>query len=303
MLSVASLAQQGAPSAARAPQSRGQTIVVSGVLDWLEKSDVSALREGVIEQIEYQVGDRVEAGKPIGYLHRKLAELAVAKAKVAAESTGALKKAEAQRLLQRDKLVMLMNLIARNKANVSPEERKQQEAELAVAEAMEQEAKDNIELAKAELEIAKQTLEEHTIYGPPFTGYITDRMKGPAESVRASEPIVRIGRVDKLRFQGPVPLESISRLSIGDTVEFRVTIGEGDLPIERKRFTGKLKSWSREIPVGTTEVLVLAEIDNPEDPEHPELELMSGMKGEITIFLNTGKPAPVATRTAPNTSR
>jgi multidrug efflux pump subunit AcrA (membrane-fusion protein) len=300
-LSVAAVAQQGAtpPASAQPTRPAGQTIVVGGVLDWLEKSDVSALRDGVIEQIEYQVGDRVEAGKPIGYLHRKLAELSVEKAKVAAESRGALMKAQAQRNLQRDKLAMLFNLIARNKANVSPEERKQQEAELAVAEAMEQEAKDNINLARAELDLAQQTLDEHTIYGPPFTGYVTDRMKGPAESVRASEPVLRIGRTDKLRFHGFIPLGSVSKLSVGDRIEFRVTIDEDDPPIERKRFTGKVKAWSREIPtVGRSEVQVLAEIENPENPEHPDLELLAGMKGELTIFLNTGKPEPVASRTA-----
>ncbi len=96
-LSVATLAQQAAPGARPPARSTGETLVVDGQIDWLEKSDVSALREGVIKTIEFQVGDRVKADEPIGYLHDEAAKLAVAKAEVAATSTGAIKKAEASR--------------------------------------------------------------------------------------------------------------------------------------------------------------------------------------------------------------
>src|SRR5262245_51913563 len=102
-LSLAASAQQ------RTTRSPGETLVVQGNLDWLEKSDVSALREGVIEQIEFRVGDRVEASKPIGNLHKRMAELAVKKAQVAAESRGALAKAEAQQALAKEQLAILTN--------------------------------------------------------------------------------------------------------------------------------------------------------------------------------------------------
>jgi multidrug efflux pump subunit AcrA (membrane-fusion protein) len=92
---VPTLSSAQAPAPAGGARSPGDTIVVVGQIDWLDKSDITALREGVIKQIEYQTGDRVEAGKPIGSLHDESARLAVAKAEVAAKSTGAIERAKA----------------------------------------------------------------------------------------------------------------------------------------------------------------------------------------------------------------
>ena len=60
------------------------------------------------------------------------------------------------------------------------------------------EAKEQRELAKAELDLAKQALEEHTIIAP-FDGIVIKRMKNPGESVRANEAVVQLGNLDKLR--------------------------------------------------------------------------------------------------------
>jgi multidrug efflux pump subunit AcrA (membrane-fusion protein) len=293
-LSLVASAQQ------RATRSPGETLVVQGNLDWLEKSDVSALREGVIEQIEFRVGDRVEAGKPIGYLHKKLAELGLKKAQVAAESKGALRKAEAQQELAKQQLAILTNVRNKDPRNVTMEEMRKAEAELLTAQAMVQEARDNIALAEVEVELNKQALDEHTILAPPFTGYVTLRMKNPNESVRASEPVLQIGRIDKLQFHGYLPYESAARVRIGDAVEFRPTIEEAELPVEQKRFVGKVRALSKEVStVGRTEVQVLAEIDNPEDLQQSGMELLAGMKGEMTITLGSAAPGAVTQRTAP----
>jgi RND family efflux transporter MFP subunit len=302
-LAAAALGQAPAPqpgaSAARPAVAAGQTIVLPGNLDWLEKSDVTALREGVIRQIEFQVGDRIEAGQPIGYLHSKSAELAVKKAEVAANSIGPIKRAESQNSLAKNKLAMLINLRNNNRTNVSPEEMRSAEAELGVSEAMVIEAKENQALAQAELEIAKQILDEHTIKAPPFTGYVTEKMKSPNESVRASDAVLRIGRTDKLRFFGYLPLESASRVRRGDLVEVRPIIDDSDSPIEGKVFRGKVVNTSQEVStVNRTELQVLAEIDNPEDG-NPGLQLKAGMKGEMTIYLTPGAPAVGAAPRAP----
>ena len=58
------------PRAARRPaaadrQSDGQTLVLDELarIDWIEKSDVAALREGVIEKMELQIGMPVKNGR------------------------------------------------------------------------------------------------------------------------------------------------------------------------------------------------------------------------------------------------
>lgn len=300
-VSVASFAQQGGAGRGPRPTASPETLVVLGNMDWMEKSDVTALREGVIEQIEFRVGDRVEAGKPIGNLHQKMAELAVAKAKVAAEGYGAVKKAQAQIEVARQKVVRLKRLQIDKRANVTQEEMLNAEAELSMALASEEEARDNQDLAKAELDLNKQTLAEHTIYAPPFTGYVITRNKNPNESVRASESVALIGRMDKLRFHGFVPLESAGRVAIGDRVEVRAVVDESDLPLEQRKFTGKITAITPEVQtVGRTEVQVLADVDNAfQDEDRPGSGLIPGMKAEMTILLGTaGAPAGAVTQRA-----
>jgi multidrug efflux pump subunit AcrA (membrane-fusion protein) len=290
----------GAAPAARPAAARpaGETLVLGGNIDWIEKSDVTSLREGVIKQIEFQVGDRVEAGQPIGYLHAKSAELAVKKAEVAANSVGSIERAKAQLDVALSKVAMLENLQRGNRANVPPEEMRNAKAEAMIANAMVTEAKENQALAQAELAIARQIHEEHTIYAPPFTGYVTERMKGPNESVRASDAVLRIGRTDKLRFFGYLPLESASRVRPGDLVEVRPVIDDNESPIEGRVFRGKVVNTSQEVStVNRTELQVLAEIDNPE-VDDSALRLKAGMKGEMTIFLGAPAPAVGAARRA-----
>lgn len=305
-LSLATLAQQPARTAqvqaARAQD--GETLVLSGQIDWLDKSDISALREGVIKKIEFTVGDRVKAGAEIGRLHDESAGLMVAKAKVAATSSGAIEKSKASRLVALTQLAILDNLRKKGTGMVTLEEYKKAEAEVIAATAAVQETEEQRKLAEAELAIAQQALNEHAIIAP-FTGYITDRMKGPEEAVRASEPILRLVGTDKLRFFGYLPLESAVRVPEGALVEVRPIIDDAELPIEQMRFKGKVKRLSREIStIGKTEIQVLAEIDNSAgDTNTLGSELLKGMKAEMTIFLPRQAPAAVGARTAAPATR
>ena len=149
-----------------------------------------------------------------------------------------------------------------------------------------QTAKEGKALAEADYALAVQSRKEHHILAP-FDGVITDRMKNPGESVRANEPVVRLGRTNKLRFVGWIPLETAYRIKGNEVIDVRPVIDGSDLAIEQKKFRGKVTDVSHEVnAVRTTEVRVLGEIDNPDNPEHPELELRQGMKAEMTIYLD-----------------
>lgn len=284
-LSFASLAQDP-PAGADASADRSRQVVVAGSIDWIEKSDVSALKEGVIEHIEYQVGRVVQKGDEIGFLNDKMAELTEAKAKLAAQNVGDIRKGEAQKALAIAQLARVYRLEKKGPGYVSIDEKEKAEAEVKVAEALVTAAKEAQALAKSDYDLAVEARKEHRIFAP-FTGVITDRMKNPGESVRANEAVVRIGRTDKLQFVGWVPLETAFRIKGNEVVDIRPVIEGSDLPIEQKKFRGKVTAVAREInSVRVTEVKVLAEIENPDNADHPELELRQGMKAEMTIHLD-----------------
>jgi RND family efflux transporter MFP subunit len=282
-LTAATVAQQPPPS-----ENKPETLSIAEcTVDWIEVSEVSALREGVIDKMELQVGDTVDAGGLIGNLYSELAELTVAKAQIAANNVGAIKKGEAQAALAKAVIARDWRLLKYNTNQVSEEDLQKHEAEYQVAIAQIQEAKENQELAKAELKLAQETLEEHKIKAP-FSGIILERRKNPGESVRANDSVVRLGNVDKLRIVGRIPIEYAFRVKVGDVVEVTPNIDNAILPIEKLKFQGKITFVDAEVDPVHTDIRVHAEVKN--DAEH---RLRPGLKADMIVYLNTvGQKTP-----------
>jgi len=299
LLSVAALAQSGGGAAPPA-NSAVQALVLDepARIDWIEKSDVAALREGVIETMELQIGMPVEKGGTIGGLHKRIAELTVAKAALQAKSIAPAEKAKAQKKVAISVVARNKRLEDRKPGMVSAEEIAKAEGELEVAEAQLHEAVENQEIAQAELDLAERTKVEHTILAP-FPGIIIKRMKNPGESVRASEAVVQLGNLSKLCANAYVPLAYAYRVKEGQVVEIQPRItgprGGEPLPIEKKRFRGKIVFVDPQIqPVAETAVRIRAEFQNP------NFELRPGLEVQMTIYL-TPDAAAAATEGAGTT--
>jgi len=299
LAAVLSIGSFGQLVTAQSPKADPETLLVeTATLTWIEISNVAALREGVIDRMELTIGTPVAKGKPIGYLHSELAELAVRKAALIAKSTGALEKSRAQKELATAVVARNNRLNSRIRGAVSDEDAQKAEAELKVAEAQVHEEGEKVEINKADYDLAYRTLVEHTIVAP-FDGVVTKRMKHPGESVRANEPVVRLGNLDKLRAFTFIPAEYMDRVKEGQVVEIqkgpigsRPTSGGS----EAKRYRGKITFVDPEIqPVAERAVSIYAEFDNR------DRELRPGDKYSMVIYLNsvaegatagTGAPAP-----------
>jgi len=302
LLSAAALAQNG--GAAARPENSGVQVLVlaeEANLTWIEKSAVAALREGVVQTMELQIGMPVKKGGEIGVLHHKFAELTAAKAKLQAVAVAPKEKAQAQEEVAASVCARNQRLNERKPGMVSAEDVAKAHGELKVASAMIKEAVENQAIAQAEYDLALQALEEHTIRAP-FDGIVIKRMKHPQESVRANEAVVELGNVNRLAADAYVPLEYAYRVKEGQVVEIQPVLtgsrSAQPLPIERKRFRGKITFVDPEIqPVAESAVRIRAEIDNP-----PPYDLKPGLKARMTIFLTpeatASSPATGATRTA-----
>ena len=131
---------------------------------------------------------------------------------------------------------------------------------------------------EADLEIAKASLDHHSIKAP-FTGVIIERLKNPGEAIRANEPVVRMGKTDAFQFVGWMPLEYVENVRVGDVVQFRPVIDGAKLSVQK------------------TEIRVFAEVINPPQPEHPERELFEGIQGDLSIMLAPGRTVSIDHRT------
>jgi len=300
LLGAAALAQTGG-AAERQDNPSVQALVLDepARVDWIKKSDVAALREGVIESMELQIGMPVKKGGVIGYLHREMAELTVAKNVLQAKAVAPEEKALAQKYVAAQVVARNSRLNLRQKGMVSDEDVAKAEGELKVADAQVLEARENRGIALAELDLAKRTLVEHIIVAP-FEGIVLKRMRNPGESVRAHEAVIQLGDLSRLCAEAYVPMEHSFRVKEGQVVEIqpRLRSGRGEpLAIEKKRFRGKITFVDPQIqPVAETAVRIRAEFENPGDL-HP------GMMVQMTIFLTSdvaaaGPDGDARTRTA-----
>lgn len=281
-LTAAAFGQGGA-----APAPSAATLVLDShenlaTIQWIQVSDVAALREGVIEKMELQLGDDVQEGGVIGTLHKEIAELTVAKSKLAAENEGPTLKAEAAKEVAAAVVARNRRLLQRKADLVSQEEVTKAEGELKVAQAQLKEAEEQDKINEAELSLAEQMLKDHTIVAP-FGGVVIKRYKEPGESVQANVAVVKIGNLSELAASAFVPLEYVSRVKVGQVVELqpRLEGTSGDQPIERRTFRGVIKFVDPEIqPINETAVRIRVEFKNT------DLALKPGLKAAMTIFLD-----------------
>ncbi len=284
ILSVA-FAQNGEDHQAVAnPTANANALVLSDLatVDWIEKSDVAALREGVIKKMELRLGDPALVSKPIGYLHAEAAELTAAKNKIMAESVGAIEKGRATVEVAASRVARDKRLNDKKAGLVSAEDVAKDEGELKVADAQTKEALENQAAAKAELALAQEILKEHTIIAP-FDGVVIKRYKNPGESVRANEAVVQIGKLSRLAANAYVPLKHAFKVKEGQVVEIRPRIDSsdgGDQENQGLRYRGKITFVDPQIQamVGA-ERRIRAEFDNP------DFKLSPGLKVQMTIFL------------------
>jgi RND family efflux transporter MFP subunit len=296
---AAALAQPQDPAERTlAPSASADGVVVSGRLDWMVVSDLSARVEGILDVIEFSAGARVDQGQLIGKLDDTIARLSLEKQKrVVKLNDSAEAKAKAQRDQAVSKLARAKRLSVISPGSVSQEELDEKTADVNYADAIRQEARDKREADQAEQAIAEANLEFHRIMAP-FPAVVIERLKSPGEAVRANEAVIRLGKTDTFQFVGWMPLENVERVRVGDRVLFRPTVKGGTLPLERKVFEGRLTAVGPEVSAtGEDEIRIYAEVVNPPDPQHPELELYKGVEGELTIqpgVAGVGAAAPAA---------
>jgi RND family efflux transporter MFP subunit len=298
-LAAAMLAVLPAPGLARPQQppaapsgSQVQTLLVPGNIEWIERAALAAKREGILEHIEKTIGDEIKRGDMIAYLDATMAELAHKKAEMIATDASSLKMAQAE------KDVALANMARAERLRngqirdiISAEEYDLKQAQLNVAEARLVQEQAKLEQAGQELEMAREAVAEHNILAP-FDGEVLEQVKYPGEAVQSMEPIVQVARTDRVRFYGYVPLEAIYQVRKGMVVDVTPVVEGAQVPIEHKRFRGRIVYIGPELAParGRAEVLVKADIIN-----NTGKDLRVGHKANMLVYLTENPnlvPAP-----------
>src|SRR5579883_2161117 len=186
-------------------------------------------------------------------------------------------------------------------STVSQEERDQAETNLKRADAAYNEArqvylearegtrKEDIDVARAAVDQANETLEyariqlAHTILRAPFAGLVLARKAEPGEVVAPGTPIVKLGELDHVWIRAYVPETELVHLRIDSAVAVRV---DG---LQDRLYRGRISSISEQAesiagvetdgthPAPALGYLIKIEVDNPRH------ELKPRMPAEVEI--------------------
>ncbi len=120
----------------------------------------------------------------------------------------------------------------------------------------------------------------------PFAGRLGLRKIDQGQYVGVGTSIVTLQQLDPIFVDFPIPEQNIGVLAIGQTVEATVDA------FPAKPFVGKIKSIDARVSADTRNVLVRAEIPNPEK------QLRPGMFGNISVLAGAERDVVTLPRTA-----
>ncbi|MDT8438057.1 MAG: efflux RND transporter periplasmic adaptor subunit [Wenzhouxiangellaceae bacterium] len=183
---------------------------------------------GVVEEIAFESGQRVEAGD---VLIRLDAETDLA----------ALETREAEALLARQQFDRFRDLVGQN----------------AVSKSEFDQARANFDAAEARVHEQRALLNKKTIRAP-FSGVLGLREVDLGEFLEVGTPIVGINMLDPIQIDYTVPERELPRLSVGNRVEVTVAAFPGEI------FSGEVLALDSSVLSSTRTLRVRARLPNPD---------------------------------------
>jgi RND family efflux transporter MFP subunit len=177
--------------------------------------EIRSPAEGLIGKVLVQRGDWVKAGQTLVELESTAERSAVATAKYRAEMGGRLAAAKERVEYSSAKAGRAAEL--RKQHFVAAQAHDDAQAEMRVAEAELQDAKENQQLARLDYQHQVDVLNLRTLRSP-FDGVVVDRMLNPGDLTQygtETKPILRLAQINPLRVEVVLPLDYYKKLSIG----------------------------------------------------------------------------------------
>ena len=179
--------------------------------------------QGVIDTLEVERTDFVEAGQVIATLHSDVEIAAMEHARVRATMKSDIQAREADLRLAQVNMRRINELIA--KQLVPQQQRDEAEAELEVARMALRQARDNKRLLEQEYVRAREIAEQRVIHSP-ISGVVVEVRAYPGEFV-FQNPIVSIAQIDPLKVEAIVPARYFGAIQEGMRAEIEPEIQTG----------------------------------------------------------------------------
>jgi RND family efflux transporter MFP subunit len=199
-----------------------------GFTEPYRKVNVASVETGTIKTLEVREGVRVEKGQVLARLDDDLYLALVAIADESMRAHGALKSAQAEGEMRRERWEKLTEL--RNQGHARQDEVDRALTDMEIAEARVLSAKELMEVKRLEHEKAKIQLARRTILAP-FAGVVSVLRKDEGEFVAPNDPYVaELVMLDPLLATFSIPSHEAVTLQTGATVP--VFLDDADVLVE-----------------------------------------------------------------------
>ncbi|MBP7125720.1 efflux RND transporter periplasmic adaptor subunit [Myxococcota bacterium] len=237
------------------PPSDG-TSWMSGTLEPQRRSTLMAQVPGVVQRVIASEGQRVRAGDPLVVIRDEDYQLRLRQAQAGLDA------AEAQARNAELQFRRLQEL--RNQEAVP-------QSQLDVAEAGWKAARAQIEVAAANLALARKALRD-TVISAPYDGVVVRRMISEGESATAMPPtpLVVVEKTDPLELKLQVPAAEADRVAAGTPLKIR-------LPASGQEIDGQVARMVPSANPGSRAFMAIVEIPNPDG------SLRAGVYGEARL--------------------
>jgi RND family efflux transporter MFP subunit len=170
---------------------------------------------GLISKVHVQRGDSVKTNQVLVELESSVETSALQMSKYRSEMSGRLTAAKERVDYATAKLSRATELNSKN--FVSVQAREDAQAEMRVAQADFEDARENQQLARIDYQHSMDLLNLRTLRSP-FDGTVIDRMLNPGELTQygtETKPIMKLAQIDPLRVEVVLPVEYYGALSVG----------------------------------------------------------------------------------------
>ncbi len=269
---VATLGFAGCRRAARAsvailglmiPVSTAFAVPADGFTEPYRTIDVAAAETGIVAAIEVREGDTVQQGDVLAVLDHEVLSALMAIAEQAMQSRGALDAARAEYGLKQrrlDKLEML-----RSKGHARQEEVERARADLAIAEAQQRSAQEDLLIRKLEYQKIRAQLERRKIRAP-VGGVVIKVHKELGGFVAPNDPAVAtLVQLDPLRATFSLTRDQANQLAVDQQVTLWSYPASGETSGAAEAMEGTVEFVAPVTDAESGTVRVKIRIDNPEN--------------------------------------
>lgn len=246
------------------PRALTRWLPLSGTLQPLNQTMVTAKVAGEIRQVLVREGEAVKAGQVIVRFDTADLEARLTDRMGALESSRA-QLSLAEKTRTQNQLLLKQKFISQNAYDAA-------ESNLSVSQG-------TLKSNEAQAQLARIAL-NYAVVTAPLSGEVAKRDVQPGQKVSMDAPLMTIVDLSRMELQAMVPANDVPELAIGMKVDVAID-GFGE-----RRFPGTIERINPTTEPGTRAILVFIHIPNP------DAALRGGMFGTGRVTLAAGAPVP-----------